>query len=419
MKKILKIGIQKIKNYLWHLPKSIYFDYRYAHPSRSLVLIGITGTDGKTTTSTLIYHILRENGINAGLISTLGARYADKIIDTGFHTTSPDPAVVQPLFREMVDSGVTHAVIEVTAHALDQYRFQGCRFRIAGLTNTSHEHLDDFLHLDHYILTKARLFANADITVLNRDDPSFKIISPLVKKPVTFGTSAAARYRYTTPQISSGRLKFSINGHKIDSDSPFAYQAGNITLAFAICDQLKIDTQTVTKVVTNFPEIKGRRENVNNSHQLHCIVDFAHTPAALKETLSSLRQQTPGKLIVIFGATGGRDPSKRPLMGRTVAELADTAIVTADDTRNEKIEDINRLIIEGITSATTHPGFKYYDIPNRQEAFNQAVKLAKKGDTIIACGKGHETTILHGQTEYPWSESEAFRTALKQRYGQI
>ncbi len=179
--------------------------------------------------------------------------------------------------------------------------------------------------------------------------------------------------------------------------------------------------------IKNFPEIKGRRQQIDNNLGLTTIVDFAHTPQALQETLKSLRKRRPNRLIVIFGATGGRDKTKRPLMGKTVSKLSDIAIITADDTRNEKVEDINSQIIEGITGSKNlflKPAqykqvdpkkFTYFSIPNRQDAFNLAIKIAQEGDLIIACGKGHESTILHGNTEYPWSEAQAFRTAFKSK----
>ena len=204
-----------------------------------------------------------------------------------------------------------------------------------------------------------------------------------------------------------------VNSKLFITDSVYHHQIYNILLAYAILNYLKIDQQILITAIKHFPEIKGRREEVKNDLQIKCIVDFAHTPAALESTLHSLRQQTSGKLIVIFGATGGRDQSKRPLMGKVVSEITDIAIITADDTRNEKVDKINQQIISGISHRNKN--FIFHDIANRQDAFNLAIKLSSPGDTIVACGKGHETTILHGQTEYPWSETEAFRTAFRQK----
>lgn len=409
-----RVFIQKIKNFLWHFPKSIFFNIYYGFPSHKLILIGVTGTDGKTSTVSLIHQCLLDSGINAGIISTLGAKIGDKEIQTGLHTTSPDSSKVQQIFSEMVKSGITHVVVEVTAHAIDQYRYYGCNFKIAGITNVSHEHLDDFSDLKTYTLTKAKLLINAQNSILNRDDDSYNLISSLIAKPYkTFSIKQKSDYQAQNIIYKSNQVNFEVNSLKFQTDSPYQHQIYNILLAHAILSFLQINPQVLIEVIKHFPNIKGRREEIKNNLKLKCIVDFAHTPAALKTILESLRSSSKGKLIVIFGATGGRDQSKRPLMGEVVSKIADIAIVTADDTRNEKVENINSQIIKGFIS--NNKKFSYYDIPNRQDAFNLAIKLSSPGDTVIACGKGHETTILHGKTEYPWSESEAFRTAFRQK----
>lgn len=415
MNRSLKIYLQKAKNYLWHLPKSLFYSLYYGFPSRKLTLIAVTGTDGKTTTVNLLHHLLQQSGVRAGSISTLGARIGDRSIRLGLHTTSPDPKIVQKIFRQMVEEGITHVVVEVTAHALDQFRFFGCHFRLGAITNTSHEHLDDFLSMEHYISTKAKLFRYCQTAIFNRDDDSYStLINLYPTKAKTYSTHHPADYRATDIKIAPQHLSFKINGHRLLTNSRYLYQVSNILVAYAIIDTLGLDTDLVARVVKDFPQMKGRREEVDAYPGIRCLVDFAHTPAALAATISSVKSTTKGKTIVIFGATGGRDPSKRPLMGQIVSQIADVGIITADDTRNEKVEDINQQIINGLDPARLKKQlFTYYNISNRQDAFNLAAKLAKVGDSIIACGKGHETTILHGKTEYPWSESEAFRAAFR------
>lgn len=409
VKKLTRICFQKIKNVFWHLPKSFFYNAYYGFPSHKLILIGVTGTDGKTTSVSLIHKALLSAGIKAGSISTIGAKIGEYDLPVGLHTTSPDPAIVQKMFSQMVKEGVTHAVIEVTAHAIDQYRFSGCHFHISGLTNTSHEHLDDFLDMSSYVNTKAKLFNHSDIAILNKDDQSFsKIVTPT--KVISYAVNQKADYRATNVDLNSKFLSFSINKINYKTNSNYCYQIYNILLVHSVLSQLHLDPDLLPMLVKDFPFMKGRREIVSNNLHLRCIIDFAHTPAALETTLKSLKATIKGKLIVIFGATGGRDTSKRPTMGRVVSENADITIVTADDTRHEKVENINQQIISGIK-----PSSIYYNIPNRQDAFNLAVKLATTGDTIIACGKGHETTILHGNTEYPWSEKDAFNTAFQLR----
>lgn len=425
--------IQKIKNYLFHLPKSVFYNYYYKFPSKKLKLIGITGTDGKTTTAILVYEALKKAGINAGVITTIGAKYGNKEIDTGLHMTSPDPSLIQKIFRQMVDDGVTHVVCEVTAHALDQYRFYGCQFEAAAITNLSHEHLDYFVSMENYLVAKSKIFDQSLFAVINRDDDSFEYLKNNLKtKFFTYGINKKSDYQASNIKTSKSILKFSVNQLNFATDCNYQYQIYNILTALCILDHLKINPQILIDTVKFFPVTKGRREEVKNEFGFKSIVDFAHTPNALSKTLSSLRTNTKGNLIVIFGATGGRDKTKRPEMGKVVSNIADIAIITADDTRNEKIEDINQQIISGIDKnlllidhtnqlsqiknlVKNAKKFVYFNVPNRQDAFNLAVKIAQSDDTIIACGKGHENTMLHGNIEYPWSETEAFRAAFRNR----
>jgi len=428
-------SLQKIKNLFWHLPKSILLNLYYGFPSKKLILIGVTGTDGKTTTCTLIHEILKSSNIRSGLISTIHAKIGDKVIDTGLHTTSPDPRLVQKLFRQMVNAGLTHCVCEVTSHALDQNRYWGCRFQVSAITNTSHEHLDYHKTMKKYILSKAKLFRISDHAILNKDDPSYDIISPIINTPKdTYSIKEKSDYQAKNIDIKKDYMKFTVNDTEIKTDSNYRYQIYNILASLAIVKYLGIDISVVKSTILKFPEVKGRREDIPNEFDFKTIIDFAHTPYALENTLSSLKTLTHNNLIVIFGATGGRDKSKRPIMGEVVSRLANIAIITSDDTRNEKVEDINDQIISGINPKKTEyfnykeiqnqnqyskviesakKKFVYLNVPNRQDAFNIAIKLARQGDIVVACGKGHETTILHGSTEYPWSESEAFRSAFR------
>ncbi len=428
--------LQDAKNLFWHLPKSVFFSLINGFPSRRLILIGVTGTDGKTTVSSLIYHTLTAAGIKAGLISTIEAKIGSQTQTTGLHTTSPNPAILQKIFRLMIKQGVTHVVCEVTSHALDQNRFWGCHFKSSLITNTSHEHLDYHQSMADYIKAKTKLFKQSSQAVLNKDDPSYSVIKKKCHCPVTsYSIDKSSPYQAKKIKIDSRLLQFQVNGLRLTTDSPYHYQIYNILASLATIIKLGIDPAILIKTIKKFPDIKGRRELIPNNLAIKTIIDFAHTPAALKATLYSLKKTGHGRLIVIFGATGGRDQSKRPEMGRVVSQYANIAIITADDTRNEKVADINRQIKSGIKTRNSkeinnhHPGkkqiqkihklskrqFIYFDIPQRQSAFNLAIKLAKKGDTVIACGKGHETTILHGHTDYPWSEAEAFRSAFRQK----
>jgi UDP-N-acetylmuramoyl-L-alanyl-D-glutamate--2,6-diaminopimelate ligase len=311
----------------------------------------------------------------------------------------------------MVKQGITHVVVETTAHGLDQFRFWGCHFKVGVLTNIAHEHLDDFINIKQYTEAKSKLFFQSDIAVLNNDDQSFNFLKKTIpSQVVTYSIKNKSDFQAKNINITPVKMSFNVNQLELVTNTPYQYQVYNILAALAVIVSLKIDTKFLLNTIKKFPDTKGRREIVKNNLKIKTIIDFAHTPQALLATLESLRNITKGKLIVIFGATGGRDQTKRPLMGEVASKNSDIAIITADDTRNESIDIINQQIISGIKPSSK---FEYYNIPNRQDAFNLAVKLASPGDTIVACGKGHETTILHGTTEYPWSEAEAFRSAFR------
>lgn len=401
--------LRKLKNYFWHFPAAVFWNVYYGFPHRHLTLVGVTGTDGKTTTCTLIQSILNDSGIKTGIISTISS--------PGLHTTSPDPKILMQIFQDFVRAGYTHVVCEVTSHALDQFRYWGCRFSVSVITNVSHEHLDYHQNIKNYLLAKSKLFRQSRQAILNADDPYFSDLKKLITGKITsYSVKNKSDLQAKSVKVTGHSLDFQLDSVKYSTDSNFYYQIYNILAATAVCDKFKINREIVSKVLKHFPETKGRREIVKNNLRLHCFVDFAHTPNALLETLSSLRKIYSGTLICLFGATGGRDQTKRPIMGKIVSEIADIGIITADDTRNEAVENINRQIISGINPLRVkQKKFQYHNIYNRQDAFNFAVKIANPGDIIVACGKGHETSILHGKTEYPWSETEAFNTAFRNR----
>jgi len=397
---------KSFKDIFVRIPRAYFYSLINGFPSKKLTIIGITGTDGKTTTTNLICQIFKNAGLPTDCISTINSH--------GAHTTSPPSKFIQKEFKKMVKNGTKYAVCEITSHALDQYRFFGTKFEISAITNISHEHLDYHQNFENYINTKRKIFDISKIAILNKDDISYsKIISHLKnKKYITISIKKKSNYQAKNIKIQKNTMSFTVGKTKFITDSNYFHQIYNILIAFAVCKNFNIDEKIFLNTIKKFPNIAGRMEKFPNKLGINMLIDFAHTPNALESILSSLKNKTEKKLIIIFGATGGRDKSKRPLMGEIASKYADIAIITSDDTRNESIDDINQQIISGIIPSNN---FSYFNIPNRQDAFNKALQIAKKGDTVIACGKGHENTILHGSTEYPWSEADAFRTALRQR----
>jgi UDP-N-acetylmuramoyl-L-alanyl-D-glutamate--2,6-diaminopimelate ligase len=395
---MMKWYLQRLKN-VYHWLVSAAMVVKYGYPAKKLVVVGVTGTDGKTTTCTLIYEILKAAGLRVALISTVEARIGDEVIDTGLHTTNPDARMLQKLLRQMVDAGVTHVVLEVTAHGLDQYRVLGCNFKIGVLTNITHEHMDDFVTMERYRDTKAKLLFATQYSVLNKDDSSFEYMKnkiqnsrfPAKRDPASRDKVQLIPYTKTTIKEISPVLSGDYNLY-------------NISAATEVAKILKVQDLIINKVIKNFEGVRGRREEVRVGQNFKVIVDFAHTPNALEQLLKSF----PGRKILVFGCTGERDKTKRPMMGEIAARMADTVIITSDDTRMEDQDEINKQILAGVKN---RGGVLVEN--DRRKAIEMALKMAKPGDTVILAGKGHEKTILIGKEERPWSDQEVAREILQ------
>lgn len=429
--------IQTLKNYLWHLPMAFVASLIYGFPSKKIKLIGITGTDGKTTTSTLIYNLLKNSGKRVALITTVEAIIANKKYDTGLHTTSPDKFVVQSMLKRMVDSNTEIAVLEVTAHAIDQFRFFGCFFDISVITNITREHLDYFHTMDNYTRTKEKIIKSSNLTLLNIDDPYCNQIyhrNPK-SKILSYSIYSSSDYPVQNVSIKNNILSFDLKDINYQTDSPFKYQIYNIVPSIIIAQKYAVSQKIINQTLLPFPQISGRRQQIKNKFNINIFVDFAHTPNALRETIMSLLIEKPKNaiLITIFGATGNRDPGKRPMMGRVVTDLSNITIITSDDTRNEDINDINYHIVKGIRKKHVFVKFDsslnlnkirqksqkthiYFTIPDRSVAIQLAVDIAQSGDRIVSCGKGHEKTILLNGVEHPWSDVKQLKKALKLKH---
>ncbi len=431
---------QKLKNYFWHWPKGAWAFIRFGNPAKKLKLIGVTGTDGKTTTCYLIHHFLGEMGFKAGLITTVIAKIGSDEVSTGFHVTSPSPYKLQAFLRKMVQVKSEYAVLETTSNGLDQFRQWGCSFEVGALTNVTHDHLDYHPSSEHYLNSKLKLLRVSKSMVINFKDPSFEKIRKEIKKPyLSFGFKKGADLIAYRIEEKKGKTNFLLQVKKgkfqgsypVESLLLGKFNVANVLAAFGVGLSLDIPPVKMIKALKTFPGVLGRMEIIPNRKKIKTYVDFAHTPNGLKSALESLRVVMPKskKLIVIFGTPGQRDLEKRPMMGEVAASLADYAVFTSDDPRHEDPFKIGKEIAQGARKK----GWKrlskrkaklgrlkakkgFFIETNRQEAINLAVrKLANKGDYVISCGKGHEQTICFGKTEYPWSEHEALRVALKGR----
>ena len=395
MKTLVKAFIpQRVINNLYHLPKAALANiiYRSSAPG-GLKIIGVSGTDGKTTTVNMIYQILKTAGKKVSMISTVCAVIGGKIYDTGFHVTSPDPFKVQKFIKLAKENGDEYLVLEVTSHALDQYRFWGIKFDIGVITNVAHEHLDYHKTQENYLKTKLKLIENCEFAILNQS------VKGKGKKVVTFG-------------LSAGDLNQKQVGLKLKM--PGDYNIENALAALSVAFALNINKDIARRALESFTGVTGRMEETENNRGIRIFIDFAHTPNALEQVLKSLREQAKGRLIAVFGSAGKRDVKKRSLMGRAGGELADIVIVTAEDPRGE-LEIINRQVVSGAIEAGKIMEKNLFVVEDRSRAIDFAInKIAKKGDIVGIFGKGHEQSInLDGKKEVPWSDKEAIESSLR------
>ncbi len=433
-------------------------------PSRSMTVIGVTGTDGKTTTSTLIESILAvatrtdapvdagpqlaESLGAVGVITTLGARFRGVEQDTGFHVTTPDAPQVQSFLAGMRDAGCRYAIVEATSHGLDQDRLWAVDFDVAAVTNITHEHLDYHGNLENYVAAKALLFRSlfhtpakpgvARCAVLNGDDPvSFPALQavlaeeaaagdvpPVVARTYGLGTAVdvtARNLRYD-PDMTRFELHWWGGVLPVETRLIGEFNVYNILCAATVTLGLGVDPRAVQEGIARLQGVLGRMQRIDRGQSFLAVVDFAHSPGSLERALQTLRPLVgqdsngrPGRLIAVFGCAGLRDRAKRRLMGQVSGRLADFTIITAEDPRTEDLDAINREIEAGVLEYATSD--KYTIVPDRGDAIRLAVEMARSGDVVAAFGKGHERTMCFGETEYPWSDQQAMIHALEWKQG--
>ncbi len=406
----------------------------YGNPGRKLTVIGITGTDGKTTTCNLLYQILLAANLKAGLISTVNAVIGAEVLDTGFHVTTPDAPDVQRYLARMVAEGLTHVVLETTSHGWAQYRIDACEFDVGVVTNITHEHFDQHGSYENYRAAKARLFqslektlskpqGNPRLSVLNRDDPSYEYLARIARGPqVCYGLEADADIRAESVKYSLQSIQFDAvgQGFRVPVTSPLVgeFNVSNCLAALtAAIRGLGISPEIAARGIAALTGIPGRMERIELGQPYSAIVDFAHTPNALRVAIETVRKMTDKRVIVIFGSAGLRDKEKRGMMAKVAAELADISILTAEDPRTESLDGILEEMAVGARSQGGEEEKTFWRVPDRGEAIRFGVRLAQPGDIVMACGKGHEQSMCFGTTEFPWDDRTALRAALSEFMG--
>jgi UDP-N-acetylmuramoyl-L-alanyl-D-glutamate--2,6-diaminopimelate ligase len=402
-------------------------------PGRNMTMVGVTGTDGKTTTTNFLYHMLHAAGQHAGMISTVNAMIAGALLDTGLHTTTPDAPDVQRLLARMVEAGAQTCVLEVTSHGLEHHRVTGCEFDVAIVTNITHEHLDLHGSVAAYRAAKARLFSGLAGSinkgrpkgaVLNCDDSSFEYLQGVLAPGGTpwrgYSLSGHPQAAVVVHNIACRPDKTTFTlcgpGYELPMETALLgdYNVSNcLAAATAAMAWLGLPPQAVQQGAAALPGVPGRMERVSLGQPFLAVVDFAHTPNSLERTLRAARQLSRGRVIAVFGCAGLRDVAKRAMMGHAAAELADYTIITAEDPRTESLTEIMAQTAAAMTAAGAAEGRTFERLADRGRAIFRAVQLARPGDIVLALGKGHEQSMCFGETEYPWDDRQAMRQALQ------
>jgi UDP-N-acetylmuramoyl-L-alanyl-D-glutamate--2,6-diaminopimelate ligase len=403
-------------------------DTFYGSPSRQLCTIGITGTDGKTTTSNLISTLLEAAGRRNGMMTTANFRIGNQEWENSTRQSTLEALEIQQLLRRFVDEKATHAIIETTSHGLELKRVHSIQFDVGVITNITHEHLDFHKTLEAYRRTKARLFEMLDpqrdkglgcspVAILNRDDVSYEVLKPYCRVPILdYGIDTPATIRAVDIQLransTSFRVLFPDSECRFETQLVGRFNISNCLAAIALAYSQSVPIETIVEGLAHAKGVAGRMERIDEQQSFSVIVDYAHTPDSLEKALATLRPLTRGKLLVVFGSAGERDRQKRPIMGTVAAQMSDYFVITDEDPREEDRFQILREIAAGAESAGKRQGQDFLCIADRTEAIATAFARAQEGDTVLLAGKGHEQSIIIGREKIPWDDRRVAREQL-------
>ena len=396
----------------------------YNQPSRRLYLIGVTGTNGKTTVTYLVESVFQQGGRKIGRLGTIDYRVGERLVEA--ERTTPEAPDINRYMAEMVENGCQACVIEVSSHSLDMERVYGCDFDVAVFTNLTRDHLDFHLSMERYFSSKKKLFEYLEnkkeaVAVINLDDPKGKELSRGLKvRSITYGWQPSADITVDSYQLSLQGLEATITTPegKLQVSSPLigSGNLSNILAAVGVGMAAGISLSDISQGIARVSPIPGRFEQVNEGQDFTVIVDYAHTDDALRNLLESVREVAKGRVITVFGCGGDRDPSKRPLMGAHAMKLSDIAIVTSDNPRSEDPLQIIREIEVGIESVGVRKG-AHLVIPDRKEAIKRAIDEAHPGDMVVIAGKGHERYQIIGNKTIPFDDREVARQFISRKKG--
>jgi UDP-N-acetylmuramoyl-L-alanyl-D-glutamate--2,6-diaminopimelate ligase len=404
-----------------HLLEGVLYNYAYNFPARGMKVIGVTGTNGKTTTSFMIHRMLTEAGYKTGLMTTVAWAIGSEVQPQTQHMTNVPVPLLMKRLRQMRAAGVEWLVLETTSHSLAQYRTWGVPYSVAVLTNITHEHLDYHKTFERYVAAKRKLFRlvqrnkqGLQMGIANADDANGASFVGETEHSMLYGM-AAGQVRATKVRMDAGGIRYDAVAGKttyhISSRLPGSFNVYNSLAAVCVGRAVGLTVAQIEQGIAALPGVAGRMEAIDVGQAFGVVVDYAHTPDALQNVLSALRGSTKGELAVVFGATGDRDKSKRQPMGEVAARLADKIYLTDDETYTEDPLAIRTEVFHGIVAAGGAD--KTTVVADRLEAIRRAFAAAKPGDTVLLAGIGHQDYRAMGTGKLPWDEREIARQVLK------
>lgn len=401
----------------YHLAQSLIATAKYHHPAKSLHIIGVTGTNGKTTTCFMIWHMLREAGLNAGLMTTV-AYGLDSLTPELGHMTTVDAFTLNRRIRALADQGAEYLVLEVTSHALAEFRTLGIPFELAVFTNLTHDHLDYHLTFDRYRRAKGKLFHKAKFSILNADDPSTEYYQTISRDYITYGIKSGQN-RAKSPKMSISGVKYSYRdiisniNLNISTQIPGEFNVYNSLAAATVGSKLGLTKQQIEHGIASLRSVEGRMNLIDEGQPFTVIVDYAHAPDALEQVFASIKGHK-GKVISVHGGAGRRDPSTRPIRGRILGHYSDIVIITEDDSRDEDPDAIANAFIEGAKQEGKVLGQNLFKELDREHAIALALEQAHKGDIVLILGKGHEHTILRADGPHDFEDIKVAQRLLRE-----
>ncbi|MBR2994487.1 UDP-N-acetylmuramoyl-L-alanyl-D-glutamate--2,6-diaminopimelate ligase [Candidatus Saccharibacteria bacterium] len=395
----------------YHYMQAVTASSKYHHPAKNLRVIGVTGTNGKTTTCFMIWQMLNKAGLKTGIMTTV-AYGVDKLKPELNHMTTVDAGTLNKRIANIKKQGAEFLVLEVTSHALAEYRTLGIPFEIAVFTNLTHDHLDYHKTFARYRAAKGKLFKKAKTSILNADDSATNYYKKLSHKYITYGIKNG-KNKATNIETSVKGIKYSFGDIIIESKIPGVFNVYNSMAAALVGRELGLSDKQIISGIKSLTDVEGRMNTIDEGQSFSVIIDYAHAPDALEKVFDSVKNHK-GRIISVHGGAGRRDPTTRPIRGEILAKNSDIVIITEDDSRDEDPEIIAAGFIQGAEKQGKVLGKDLFKELDRKKAIALALKTAKKGDLVLILGKGHEKSILRADGPHEFNDALVTSELLKQ-----